>query len=271
MGFWILNRSEKMTGTNHLARPVRQPLDQAGFIEAEGPLHLLSDWVKPVFIHYRIAAERLQPHVPYELDLWDDTAWVSLVAFTMRDMRPAFGGALGRFLFLPFRTQRFLNVRTYVRVGDERGIHFLTEWISDWINSRFGPRIYGLPYRYGRMDYLHREGAVQGRVSSGSGQLLFTGSVAVGEFTRCSAGTVSEFLMERYAAFNAVAGRQRFFRVWHEPWMQSEAEIEITSDSLLASAFPWWQHAYYHSANFSEGAIDVMMGRPRRLLRSGSP
>lgn len=246
-------------------RSPRRPSDDSAFLAAEGPCHFLADWVDPVFINFRIEPDRLQPHVPYELDLRDDSAWVSLVAFTMRDLRPAIGGALTRLPFLPFREQRFLNVRTYVKAGDQRGIHFIAEWISDWVNARIGPLIYGLPYQYGHLGYRSGPDRMAGTVMSSGGRLIFQGRMT-GEKPSCvEPDSIADFLLERYVAFNSLGRRQRCFRVWHEPWRQMSLEVEVVCDSLPANTFSWWQDACYHSANCSPGALDVRMGRPRRV------
>src|SRR5438093_912692 len=75
----------------------------------------LGDWVDAVFIHYEVDAKVLQTEVPFELDLWEGRAFVSLVAFTMRRLRPRSGGRLAEALFKPLACTGYLNVRTYTR------------------------------------------------------------------------------------------------------------------------------------------------------------
>src|SRR5262245_26030044 len=87
----------------------------------------IADWDSPLMIHYRVDAQRLRRVVPFELDLWEGHAYVSLVAFTMRGMRPRFGSPWLNWLFRPIATHDFLNLRTYVRFRGERGIYFITE------------------------------------------------------------------------------------------------------------------------------------------------
>src|SRR5437016_4346568 len=104
-----------------------------------------ADWLRAVFIHYEADPEALQREVPFELDLDDGMAYVSLVAFTMRDMRPRIGGRLAAWLLKPISTHEFLNARTYVRHGDETGIYFLAEWLSNPLSVLLGPVTFGLP------------------------------------------------------------------------------------------------------------------------------
>src|SRR5436309_13322726 len=104
----------------------RAPLEQALIFDRTGAAkeRLLSlrgeplfyaNWDNVLFIHYETEPDELQCCIPYPLDLYDGRAFVSLVAFTMRGMRPRFGGSLGALLFKPIATHHFLNVRTYVR------------------------------------------------------------------------------------------------------------------------------------------------------------
>src|SRR5205085_2900728 len=97
----------------------------------------------------------LRPFVPFPLEVRDGRAYVSLVAFTMRDLKPGLGGGLTAWLFRPIATHGFLNVRTYVRVRNEPGIYFLTEYLDNLLSLRLGPPLFGLPYRGARLDYRH--------------------------------------------------------------------------------------------------------------------
>src|SRR3954469_204377 len=111
----------------------------------------VADWLDAVFIHFAVVPAALQPYVPFELDTRDGVAYVSLVAFTQRRLRPSIGGRIAEVLSAPLACHEFLNVRTYVRVDGEVGIHFLAEWIPNRLAALLGPPMYGLPYRVGRL------------------------------------------------------------------------------------------------------------------------
>src|SRR5437870_3967624 len=85
----------------------------------------IADWDRALMIHYEVDRAALQQVVPFEIDLCDGKAFVSTVAFTLRNMRPRFGGRLLAWMVRPIATHHFLNVRTYVRHGGEQGIYFL--------------------------------------------------------------------------------------------------------------------------------------------------
>jgi len=222
-------------------------------------------WDRAVFIHYEADPAVLQRDVPFALDLRDDRAFVSIVAFTLSRMRPRIGGRIGEWLFKPIATHEFLNVRTYVSHHGEPGIYFLAEWLSNPLSVRLGPRTFGLPYRFGHLAYDHARdaGAVRGRVQAPQGCLAYEGEVSGSQFNTAEPESLTEFVLERYTAFTKRPMRARFFRVWHLPWEQTLAEIEVTRDTLLASTGHWWQTAECIGANYSPGA-EVWMGRPHR-------
>jgi uncharacterized protein YqjF (DUF2071 family) len=237
--------------------------------QSRGEPLFLSDWDQVLMIHLEVEREALQRAVPFPLDLHAGRAFVTLVAFTMRRMRPRWGGTLSRLLFSPIATHHFLNVRTYVKVNGEPGIHFLAEWLSNRLAVTLGPQTFSLPYRHGQIHYQNdwRARDVSGSVScpKTSRAFAYTGRLpSDAEFAPCERGSLDEWLMERYTAFNSVNGRKRFFRVWHPPWPQCPTEVTVTDDSLLLASWPWLASRHLIGGNYSPGVREVWMGRPRR-------
>jgi hypothetical protein len=260
-----------MNTTTTILRPDISP--SAGALtrmtQSHGEPLLLSDWDQVLMIHFEVERQALAAEVPFPLDLHEGRAFVTLVAFTMRRMRPRRGGVLGRLLFSLIATHHFLNVRTYVKVNDEPGIHFLAEWLSNRLAVSLGPRTFSLPYRHGRINYQNgcRTGKLSGNVSCPKTNCAFAYTARVpgdAEFVPCERGSLDEWLMERYAAFNSANGRKRFFRVWHPPWPQCAAEVSLADDSLLLASWPWLGSGRLIGGNYSPGIRDVWLGRPRR-------
>ena len=54
-----------------------------------------SGWMRALFIHYEVDRDVLQSQIPFELDLHEGRAIVSLVAFTMQGLRLPIAGRLG--------------------------------------------------------------------------------------------------------------------------------------------------------------------------------
>lgn len=224
---------------------------------------LRADWREALFIHFRVDAAKLQASVPLELDLYDGRAHVSLVAFTQANLRPSFGGALTAWLSGPLATHGFLNLRTYVRRGEERGIYFLSEWIPNALAAFLGPRLYGLPYHLGQLRYAtDANGEMTRQVVCPAGRLCFRATVAPNAtYLPSEPGSEAAFLLERYTAFTYRRGILRRFRIRHEPWKQVEAKVMIEECGLLDGIVD----SPPQSAHFSPGLKDVAIGWPERL------
>ena len=158
----------------------------------------LATWNQAVFIHYEADPALLQRQIPFQLDLYEGRVFVSLVAFTLLRMRPRIGGRLGEWLFKPIASHGFLNVRTYVWHNGEPGIFFLAEWLSNPLSVWLGPRTFGLPYRFGRLDYEHADQGdkVRGVVTSQEGRLDYCAPIPSAPLEPCDAGSRDEFLLE---------------------------------------------------------------------------
>lgn len=240
---------------------------QRRMLRTPGEPLFYASWDHAVMIHYEADPAALQSCVPFELDLRDGRAFVSLVAFTLRRMRPRRGGRIGEWLLKPIATHEFLNVRTYVRANEEPGIFFLVEWLSNRLSVPLGPPVFGLPYRHGRIDYDHHRSmpGISGRVDAKGASLSYYGTTTSSEVAPCAPGSLTEFLMERYTAFTQPSfGRRRLFRVWHEPWPQLPVDLEVVASDLIAVTGEWWKTAEYIGANYSPG-VEVWMGRPHRI------
>ena len=252
-------------------------VDPTERLSADGRRRLLSmpaeplfvgDWDRALFLHFEVDPVALQRETTFELDLFNGQAFVSLVAFTMRRMRPWLGGRATEWLLWPIATHEFLNVRIYVRHHDEPGIQFLAEWLPNRLSALIGPPAFGLPYRLGRLEYRHRHetGAISGRVEAPEGRLLYRADLDPElEFAPVPADSLDEFLVERYTAFMCRGAHRRLFHVWHEPWKQLPVDVEFQDLSLLTSAWPWFREACFVGGNYSPGATDVWMGRPHRI------
>jgi alginate O-acetyltransferase complex protein AlgI len=206
-----------------------------------------ADWLDVLFLHYAIDPAILQPHVPFDLDLHDGKAWVSLVAFTQADLRPARGGALTSWITAPVRTHAFLNLRTYVKAHGHRGIYFLTEWIPNLASFLVGPSLYGLPFRL-----------------SPDPSKMFHVEHLPNEHPQHEED-LTHFLLERYTAFTCRRGRARMFHIAHDPWSCEPQNVCITDDSAIRQAAPWFADARLMSAHSSPGVRDVEIGPPIRV------
>jgi hypothetical protein len=177
------------------------------------------------------------------------------------------GGRVAAWLFKPISTHGFLNARTYVKHGAERGIYFITEWLSNRLSVALGPSLYGLPYRFAKLNYrhTHEQNRLFGNVEAPrQGQFIYEARLAPDALcSPCQNDSLDEFLLERYTAYTSRGTTRRTFRVWHPPWPQMRAQVSVSDNSLLQKAWPWFQSAKCVGANYSPGLCGVWMGRSR--------
>ncbi len=195
------------------------------------------NWANLLFLHWRVdpAVMRVIVPGPLEIDVYDGSAWIGLVPFSMEDCE--FRG----FNWVP-GTANFheCNVRTYVRIEGKIGVWFLSldaqsllavlggrwDWSLNYIHSRFavsrtGDVIdYSVDRRRGPWPAAHT------RVKWRTGELL-PPSVP---------GSLEHFLTERYWLFTRRRGRTMAGEVRHVPWPLRRAELLELDDTLIAAA-----------------------------------
>lgn len=104
---------------------------------------LSAQWKRLGLVTYTVDPERLAPwlHPELELDTIDGHAFVSLVAFDFLDTR-----VLG----VPwpgYRNFPEINLRFYVRHGEDRGVVFIREYVPKRLIAWLARGLYNEPYR----------------------------------------------------------------------------------------------------------------------------
>lgn len=104
---------------------------------------LTARWTNLLLITYRApeALLRRYLHPALELDRWEGMTHVSLVAFDFEQTR-IFGLRIPGFEHFPE-----INLRTYVRFGDARGVVFVRELVPSRITAGIARLWYNEPYR----------------------------------------------------------------------------------------------------------------------------
>ena len=118
------------------------------------PWVMTQTWHDVLFAHWPINPQTVRAHVPpaLNLDLFDDDAWVGVVAFEMSNVAPRGVPALPWLSAFPE-----INVRTYVRVGDRPGVYFFSLDAASRVAVRAARALFQLPYFRADMD-VHRGG-----------------------------------------------------------------------------------------------------------------
>jgi uncharacterized protein len=199
-------------------------------------------WRDLLFVHWPVPAAELRPLVPphLEIDLFDGTAYVGLVPFTMTGVRPV-GLPPVRGLSRFHET----NVRTYVhREGHDPGVWFFSLDAANAVAVSLARRLFHLPYFFARM-FLEPEAPGDDRPILYAGTRRWPEPVPASYLIRARptgtartaiAGTVEHFLVERYILYALNDDRLYRGRVHHAPYPLQPAEILSLDESLLAAA-----------------------------------
>ena len=261
----------------------RQGADPRGS-SANEEAFLFADWERVVFLHFAVDPATLLRYVPVplELELYENIAWVTLVALTMRSFRPCRRGSPTAWLFRTIASQRFLNVRTYARRGDEPGALFLRGWLSQPFRVPLPGGLFGLPYEFASLEYRHQPeaGELRGvatvpaitgtdRLKPGLQtveRLLYRARVEPQKaYLPCGSGTLAQFALERYTGWFPRKNQLYVFRAWHPPWVQASIDVTIEDDSLLTTRFPWFKQARLVAAHYAPGFAGVQLGKSDRV------
>jgi uncharacterized protein YqjF (DUF2071 family) len=202
-------------------------------------------WRELLFVHWPIRADLLRPLVPpqLELDLFDGTAYVGLVPFTMTGVRPV-GLPAVRGLSSFHET----NVRTYVHYrGRDPGVWFFSLDAANLIAVKLARSLFHLPYHHARMFLEHEQARSpdQPRTILYAGVRQWPAPLPASYFVRATpAGTVQpaqpgsleHFLVERYILYAMGKTRLHQGYVHHAPYPVQTAGLHSLDESLLGAA-----------------------------------
>jgi len=179
---------------------------------------LSARWERLCLITYGVDPARLEPllHPELQLDTRDGQAFVSLVAFDFLDTR-----VLG----IPwpgYRNFPEVNLRFYVRHGDQRGVVFIREYVPKYLIAWLARSLYNEPYRTVPMRSTWREtdeGAEIGHelTQGGSSHTL---KMQLGKQVSTPADdSADHFFKEHSWGFGQSRGGKLLrYEVWHPIW-----------------------------------------------------
>jgi len=187
-------------------------------------------WEHYFWAHWRVPLDEMRAHVPEDLAIeeCDGSAWLSMVFFRVRALRPRGGLPLpGISTFLQ------LNIRTYVRGPDGLpGVWFFTIDASSRLAAIGVRRIYHVPAFHARMALDSVDGWKEAEcVRIGQAWRVFSARYRPSvESFQAEPGSLEWFLTERYRLFARDSLRAEMH---HDQWLlrPAEAELELTSIS----------------------------------------
>jgi uncharacterized protein YqjF (DUF2071 family) len=196
------------------------------------PWALRQSWRTVLFAHWRLPPRVLTAHIPppLELDTFEGSAWLGVVAFQMADI------ALRELPAVPWvSTFPEINVRTYVQFENRSGIYFFSLDAPSVMAVALG-RLLNLNY-FASTSELTASGErhhFRNDRSSAHPPARFDGRYRpTGEPFVAAPGTLDHWLTERYCLFTVhKSGKTEQLDVHHAAWTLSRAEATITVNSM---------------------------------------
>ncbi len=206
---------------------------------SEGSWRFYQEWNRAIFLHWMVDIEELRKLVPdsLEIDVHEGKAWVSLVAFSMENIRPKNLPAVPGISFFDE-----INIRTYVKYGTKAGVYFLSIEAGNPVSTKISKVVSGLPYRYSKMS---RE---EGLFRSSNAKYNDAFNIRFSSGSNVSAKSPLDlWLTERYALYQEKSNGLSQFEIHHVEWPVANIDIkELNIDyprfSSLLSGDPEMQH-----------------------------
>jgi uncharacterized protein YqjF (DUF2071 family) len=195
------------------------------------------DWVDALFLHWPIDPAQLRARIPpdLEIDTYDGTAWVSIVAFRIAGARMRGVPTRGAWRAFPE-----VNVRTYVRRREHAGVWFFSLDADSRAAVSAGRAIVHLPYTRASIAASFDTERASYRLVRGDRRAPDARFGAEARFDAAPRlavpGTPEHWLIERYAFFTTARGRTLRGDVEHAAWPLRDALATIEENSLLRAA-----------------------------------
>ncbi len=224
---------------------------------AQNPWKYYQEWNDAVFLHWKVDPIQLLELVPKDLEIQviNNSAWVSLVAFNMEKIRPRYFPA-----FPPISNFHEINIRTYVKFKEKTGVYFLSIEGSKIHSCKIAKSLSELPYQYSKMKRNEGNFFSENKILNNQFDLKYK----VGK-KQDYKSELDLFLTERYALFQDSNNRLNEFEIHHIPWPFYEVEIKKLSSNY--SEFPDFFQNQPDLAHYSPGVQVIAWDKTSFILQ----
>jgi len=202
----------------------------------EAPWVMKQTWHDLLFAHWPAAADVLREHIPteFQLDLFENQAWLGIVPFRMTNVSPRGVPSLPWVSAFPE-----LNVRTYVHVDDKPGVFFFSLDAGSSLAVAAARTLFNLPYYSAHMTVKTAGSVVEYESSRGSENPaeFIAAYEPHGRTFEAADGTLEHFLTERYCLYHYDRSRAPYrMDIHHPPWHLQSAQAHFERNSVAAAA-----------------------------------
>ncbi|MBK8047756.1 MAG: DUF2071 domain-containing protein [Anaerolineales bacterium] len=207
-----------------------------------GPWVMAQQWQDLLFAHWPLPPAAVQALIPPALpiDTFDGQAWLAVVPFRMRNVRPRLLPAV------PWLSHfHELNVRTYVRVRDQgvekRGVYFFSLDAANPMAVWIARHTFHLPYFNAAMQSQSDENVItysSHRRHRGAPRANFSAIYGpAGQTYQARPGDLDHWLTERYALYTVDhKGCPMIGEIHHAPWPLQPGKVDGLQAADLVGA-----------------------------------
>lgn len=201
-----------------------------------GPWVMRQTWNDLLFAHWPVDKVALRQLVParFEIDLFEEEAWLGVVPFRMTDVAPRLVPPLPWVSAFPE-----LNVRTYVSLDGKPGVYFFSLDAGNPVAVGAARTLLNLPYYSADMRAEARGEDVYYRsrrrsTPAAEFEATYRG---MGDRYPPTPRTLEHFLTERYCLY-ALNHRSIAYRleIHHAPWALESAQATIVKNTMAEAA-----------------------------------
>lgn len=176
------------------------------------------EWRRALFLHWEVSIQDLAKLIPtnLQIDTYKDKAYISLVAFSMKNTRPRNWPAWQ--LVSEFDE---INIRTYIKNQGIPGVYFLSIEAGKKLSAKIARILSGLPYQAANIFRTNTE--YSSRNSLKSFHLDTTFQVGR-EIVNKSA--LDKWLIERYYLYFDKGSELYRYQIHHPEWEINEIKIQ---------------------------------------------
>ncbi len=225
---------------------------------------LTAEWHHVLGVTYPADAQLLQPYLPRgaQIDELDGSPRVSLVAFGFRHTRVR-GLAIPGHITFPE-----INLRFYVRLGGERGVVFIREYVPRPAISIVAKLAYNEPYRTTRMEHVvtAARDALHVRHRFGPRKSSLVETIASLTARPPEPGGAEHWLTHHDLGVGRTRdGRARSYRVEHPLW----ALHDILTLNVAVDFATLYGEQWAHLADAEPSHVTLATGSEVRVLAPG--
>jgi uncharacterized protein YqjF (DUF2071 family) len=176
------------------------------------------EWNNALFLHWKVPFDSLRNCVPakFNIDTFNGDCYVSLVAFTMQNIRPR---NMPSVKFISDFHE--INLRTYINNDNKKGVYFLNIEAEKYLSACIAKALSGLPYE--KAD-IKRSDKNYHALNSTKNFRLYT-EFAIGEKLSKKAD-LDTWLTERYCLYLSRHDRTYRHDIHHKEWEIKNVDIK---------------------------------------------